>query len=189
MKRYFVWKDPDCNGISPEWLEISGNEFYDLVNDPANSERTFIPWCDEDEDGKDSFIFEVTEEEFKEWDRNRKREAYRRKAFFDEKILFVDWDEVVYYDDTDPVTLGDVIPDPDAHVEPTAEEELIEDLYEALKTLSKKERQIIDALYLKNDDNKSEREITRELGISHMTMNCRKNRVLKKLRKYFAQKK
>lgn len=31
--KYFIWKDEKCKGINPEWLEISGREFYSLLKE------------------------------------------------------------------------------------------------------------------------------------------------------------
>lgn len=26
--RYFIWKNHECNGINPEWVEITGSQFF-----------------------------------------------------------------------------------------------------------------------------------------------------------------
>ncbi len=186
MKRYFVWKDANCNGINPEWLEIGGKEFYELVNKPENAKRKFIPWYDEDGEIKDTFLYEATEEAYRDWDKQRKHEARLKKHYYDERMLFVDWDEVVYYDDVDPITRADMIPDPDAHVGPTDDELFVSDLYKALETLNEEERKLVDLLFL-NNDGRSEVKIARELGIPQQTLNYRKNVILKKLRAWFGR--
>ena len=50
MKRYFAWKDAGCNGIDPEWIEISGEEFALLKKE--NPQRRFIPSYNEDDPQK-----------------------------------------------------------------------------------------------------------------------------------------
>ena len=186
MKKYFVWKDANCNGINPEWLEISGKEFHKIVSDPENK-RWFIKWYDEDGECPDVFWYEVTYRVYLDHKEQKAREAYRRKKFFDENTLIVDFEEVLYYDDDGPVTRADTIVDEDAYVEPNPEEQLILDLQEALKTLSQEERELIDLLFLKNDDHKSERQIAKELGIPDMTINSRKKKIMQKLRLAFVQ--
>ena len=41
-KQYFVWKDPNCNGINPEWLEMTPREFYLFRKEPQNRTRLFV---------------------------------------------------------------------------------------------------------------------------------------------------
>ena len=41
-KKYFIWKDSECNGMNPEWIELTGEEFYKFINTPQNSGRKFI---------------------------------------------------------------------------------------------------------------------------------------------------
>ena len=64
---------------------------------------------------------------------------------------------------------------------------MISTLYEALDTLTSDERALINLLFLENDEGKSEREISREMGIPQKTLNCRKMKILQKLRSAFAQ--
>ena len=35
-KKYFIWKDPACNGMDIEWVELNGRAFYDLLKKPEN---------------------------------------------------------------------------------------------------------------------------------------------------------
>lgn len=60
-------------------------------------------------------------------------------------------------------------------------------LESALGHLTDDERLVIDVLYLKNSDNMSEREIAEKMGIPQKTLNNRKLKILKKLKKYLAQ--
>ena len=94
----------------------------------------------------------------------------------------MDLDEVVYYDDDDPITRAEIIADEDAYVEPNQEQLLINELYDALEALSSEERELVDLLFLKNDDHKSERKIAEEFGVPQKTLNCRKQAIIKKLK-------
>lgn len=77
MKRYFVWKDANCNGKNVEWKEITGTEFYALKR--AEPHRRFILWKNEDDPMDDGMLYEATEENYKEWDRERKRKEREDK--------------------------------------------------------------------------------------------------------------
>ncbi len=186
MKKYLIWKDANCNGINPEWIEVSGKEFHTIVSDPANKRR-FIKWFDEDGECPDVIWYEVDYKTYLDHKEEKAREAYRRKKFFDENTLIVDFDEVLYYDDDGPVTRGDTIIDEDAYIEPNAEQQLVADLYEVLDTLSNDERALIDLLFLKNNENKSVAKIARELGMPQQSLNYRKNVILKKMRGRFGR--
>lgn len=136
------------------------------------------------EDEEDTFtsVVEATYENYLEYDRERKKKAYNGKKAFDEHTVFVDLDEVVYYDDDDPITRAEIIADEDAYVEPNHEQLLINELYDALEALPYEERELVDLLFLKNDDHKSERKIAEKLGVAQKTLNCRKRAIVKKLK-------
>jgi RNA polymerase sigma factor (sigma-70 family) len=181
QRRYFVWKDAACKGINPEWIELTGKQFKEFVNNPENKNRYFIKFNEDEEDTFTSVV-EATYENYLEYDRERKKKAYNGKKAFDEHTVFVDLDEVVYYDDDDPITRAEIIADEDAYVEPNHEQLLINELYDALEALSYEERELVDLLFLKNDDHKSERRIAEELGVPQKTLNCRKQAIIKKLK-------
>ena len=73
--KYYIWKDSNCNGINPDWVEISGTQFFKLVQDKTQK-RYFKRIDDGTEDGADVLVFESTYEEYKEW--HRKNESKRR---------------------------------------------------------------------------------------------------------------
>lgn len=175
MKRYFIWKDGKFNGDKTEWLEIGGQEFYDFVNDPNNAVRHFIHQLDPTDPEADEVYYEATEETYKRWDRKRKKEEYVLQVKKENPVEIVSLDTILYYDDDGfPVTLGDTIPAPEP-------DPLIEDLYEALNTLSDKERALID-LFFFNNDGKNDSQIAAALGVPRMTLVNRKQKILKKLR-------
>lgn len=180
MKRYFIWKDGKFNGDKTEWQEISGQEFYDFVNDSQNADRHFIHQLDPTDPEADEVYYEATEETYKRWDRKRKKEEYVLQVKKENPVEIVSLDTILYYDDDGfPVTLGDTIPAPEP-------DPLIEDLYEALNTLSDKERALIDLLFF-NNDGKSDRQISRELGMPQKSLFNKKQKILAKLRCSLAQ--
>lgn len=72
--KYFIWKDEKCKGINPEWLEISGKEFYRLVSKPENAHRKFIKEpIDPENISMGFFVLEVTKDNYNKFDALRKR--------------------------------------------------------------------------------------------------------------------
>ena len=188
--RYFLWKDPKCNGINPEWIEISKDEYIAFINVEDAHQRRInrrrrFEITEDDWDGNRTSAFEVTLERYREWDAEKHREAYKKQIEEEEGITFVSLDAPIYNEDGEDFTLYDIIPS-DYGVD-HSREELIETLYEALETLTDEEREFIDILYINNDEKKSERQIARELGIPQRTFHHRKERVLEKLREKVAQ--
>ena len=182
MKRYFIWKDGVYNGEDTVWERISGKQYYALVNSPEGEGRYFAHTKECEDDRVYEYYFEVTRENYLKWKRENMAEIRNLQEKYEHPLEFVSLDTILYYDDDGmPVTLADTIPEPEP-------DPMIEELKEALKCLTKKERALIDLLYLKNDEGKSERLIARELGIPQKTLNCRKTKILEKLRSVFAQK-
>lgn len=193
--RYFLWKDPECKGINPEWIEISKDEYIAFINVEDKHQRRInrrrrFEITEDDWDGNRTSAFEVTLKRYREWDAEKHREAYKKQIEEEEGITFVSLDAPLYNDDGEDFTLYDIIPSD--YGEDHSFDALKEELYEALDTLSDEERQLINILffenrYLENGKKKSERRIARELGIPQKTFNDRKLAIFEKLRFYFAQ--
>ena len=45
-KRFFAWKDANCDGKNPKWIEMSGKEFYAFKQLPGNYDRKFVALSD-----------------------------------------------------------------------------------------------------------------------------------------------
>lgn len=191
MKRYFIWKDGKYNGKDTEWLEINGEEFACLKeNEPK---RRFIPNYDEDDPESDVFLYEATKEDYNEWNRDQMRYHYREKVFH-KKYKFVSLDDLVSEEDEEGLTWAEIIPDT-SEEDAAAHEEWLEwhekaliALRETITELKPEEKELINLIFLKNPDNKSEVEIAKEKGIPQQTLNYRKNALLKKMKKILAQK-
>ena len=181
MKRFFIWKDGKYNGENTEWQEISGEEFYELVNDPANSDRLFIHHNDVYDNEADEVYFEATEENYKRWDRMRKKEEYDLQIKLENPIEVVSLDTVLYYDDNGiPVTLADEIPEPDP-------DPMIVALYEVIDKLLPEEREMITRYYLDNPQKKSQRVIAEEMGMPQQTFSYRLKKILEKMKRLFGE--
>ena len=192
MKRYFVWKDAECNGINPEWLEISGEEFNRITDEEP--ERRFIPSYDEeDPENCDWYYYEATVEDYKDWNRERMRYIRHNKRLH-EKYKVVSLDELVDEEDEEGLTWADIIPDTSAEDAETHEawlewhEKALAALREAVSELDEDEMEIVNLVFLDNPEKKSERTIAKEKEIPHMTFNNRKRAVLKKLKKKIEKK-
>lgn len=192
MKRYFVWKDANCNGINPEWLEISGEEFSKLKKE--NPQRRFIPSYNEDdpEDG-DCFLYEATQKAFRDWNREHMRYV-RHNALLYKKYKVVSFDDLVDENDEEGLTWADIIPDTSEEDAESHEawlewhDKAIAALREALTELKLKELETVNLIFLDNPEKKSEVVLSKEKNIPQQTLNYRKNAVLKKLRRIMAEK-
>ena len=193
MKRYFAWKDANCNGENIEWVELSGSEFYALKKE--NPSRRFITSCDEDDPDSDCYYYETTIEDYNEWNKEQMREA-RRIEYLEKNYKVVSLDDLVSADDEEGLTWAEIIPDT------RDDDELLESQYRArmawlrrmlpsaLQILKKKQLDAIKWLYLDEDGyyeeidsktgekvkkHKSEKEVAEEHGIPEKTLNNRKN--------------
>ncbi len=73
--KYYVWKDPNCNGTNPEWIQMSRKNFLDFIKEPENACRKFIRIpIDPDKRTRGVYVIEATEEEYRKWDALRRRE-------------------------------------------------------------------------------------------------------------------
>ena len=62
-KKFLVWKDKNCNGVNPEWLFLTGDEFYEFIQKEENKGRHFIKMPPMDK-GDDEITIEATKEEY-----------------------------------------------------------------------------------------------------------------------------
>ena len=184
-KRYFAWKNPNCNGVNPEWIELSGKEFYELQKKPENKTRYFATLAHPELDDV-CYVMECT---IGDYLKNHKEncETYHKYGLKKK----ANKTEVSYYStvtDTSLLTYEDVIPDENENVEEKAIKSIqIERLKMAVKKLSLDEQAILQALYFQNEDGKSERQIAKELSKYSMTLNRQHKRILEKLKKSLLQ--
>ena len=190
MKRYFVWKDANCNGKNGEWKEITGTEFYALKR--AEPHRRFILWKNEDDPMDDGMLYEATEENYKEWDRERKRKE-REEQYVEEHFTVFSIDDPVGTDDEEGLTWADIIPDTRDEDEQADEEyqewkeNALKAMREAISELKEKDRETVILIFFDNPK-KPISQIAEENHIPQQTLNYRKNAVLKKLRKKVLEK-
>ena len=173
-KTYFAWANPQRTA----WIEMTGEEFYQFINQEENKHRKFIPADDEYEETENSFIYmEVSIEDYREWDRKRKK---RERELEKKSVEIVSAEMVISMDkDGFALTLGDTL------CEDTSEQERLEDLLfdisVAINELSAEEQRIIKAAFSgakkQNDD-----VIAAYLGMQRTTFRYHKKKILEKLR-------
>jgi hypothetical protein len=99
---FFVWKDPNCNGVNPEWIQMTGKQFHEFITRPENQKRKFIKeYVDPYNRRLGFYRFEVTLEVFRKWDANRKRDlrAQRNDMLNLPRLSAVDKDELSEQED------------------------------------------------------------------------------------------
>lgn len=183
--KYFIWKDEKCKGINPEWLEISGREFYSLLKE--SPKKRYFEKIDECvEDGADVLVFETTYERYKKWHREheRKRRSKRLELKYINSIIFLN-DYIV----SSEGYLNDFIADIDENVEDKALKNIeYFVLQDAIKNLNDEEKLVLDIVKKAMEENKSERGICKELGIDREKFRYQREKVFKKIKKYFSPK-
>lgn len=182
--KYYIWKDVNCNGTKPDWIEISGAQFFALGKDKTQK-RYFKRIDDGVEDGADVLIMETTYEEYKDW--HKKQESKRRKKKRQEqyKPQFISLDELV--SDTE-FTYSEVIPDTSVNVEDdvlTNIENAM--LREIIASLSDEEKQVLKIVKQAIEKKISERQICREMEIDREEFRYKREKIFKKIRKSFPQ--
>ena len=121
-------------------------------------------------------LMEVTEETYKEYYRDKRRQKYideRSKANGDVSYNALDTEEILGED-----VFADTKTDVEAEV---INKMTVAELRKALLLLSPDERELITAIYIHN---LTEREFAKQKGVYHNAVHKRKLRVLEKLRKF-----
>lgn len=184
--RYFVWKNPKCNGINPEWIELRPREYYAFVKCPLNKGRYFIDFNADSQEDTDVLMMEVTAEEYAEWDRRRHQYRYRRDFEMEYEDYVVSLEEKVTEDDE--MLFSEVIADINADTENEAIHQMdLLQLKAALDKLTPEELSLINALFRDNFERCGERSVATDLGIAQKTLNNHKRKIFEKTKKTLAQ--
>lgn len=182
--KYYIWKNPECNGVDPEWIEITGSQFFSLEKNKS-IKRYFKRIDDGVEDGADVLILETTYEEYKDW--HKKQESKRRKKKSQEqyKPQFISLDELT---SDSEFTYSEVIPDTSVNVEDVVFADIENSMLKAIiKTLNDDEKKVLMIVKKSIEENISERKICEKLGVDQSTFWSRKNKIFKKIKKSFGQ--
>ena len=112
----------------------------------------------------------VTEDVYYAYKRPAWRETKRRRVRNDNEYSLAALEEDGFEAVSGEALIDDIV----------ADNLLLEQLFAALAELTGDERGLIDALFF---EEKSEREVARELGVSQPAIHKRRNRILEKLKK------
>lgn len=177
--KYYIWKDPGCNGTNPDWIEISGTQFYALGKDKTQK-RYFKRIDDGVEDGADVLIMETTYEEYKDWHKRQESKRRKKKRQEQYKPQFISLDDTVYNTE---FTYNDVIPDEDISIEESfvMENESYR-LEKIIEELNEKEKLVFDILMEAYNSSVSERMVCLKRGMDQGTFIYRKKKLLNKFR-------
>ena len=180
-KKYLAWKDPSCNGVNPQWIELSGKEFYSLMKQPENRHRRFIRFGNEDCPEADIIVLETTEKEYKKWRKTFDRSYYLSKVASEYKVLSMEQP----LSEQTSLSLHEVIADKSVNIEAEIlHKEDLKLIVKLLDTLTELEKQAILMAFFEMPD-KADSEICRIKGIKRTTFSDRKNRALAKLKKIY----
>ena len=183
MKTYLVWKDPSCNGINPDWQEITGQEFLALVRSPESKGRHFVKLFSENADGSDGcFVMESTKAEYLKWKKEKRHREYLRDSN-------PGYTQISYHAiETEDGCYGEeLLRDEDCDVEAECLRMFeIEAVRAAIASLNDDERQLVEYFYLSKNQG-TERGYAELAGIPKSTVNRRKAAVLSKLKKFLEE--
>lgn len=178
---YYVWKDPTCEGINPQWQQMNGRKFYEFLQNEGK-DRYFITMDDGADQGMDIITMETTREKYLEWDKEKARKYRLKKSQELCAPTMISMDALV--GDDKELTYHDIIADDSVDVEAeVAENFMLERLREVVADLPAEDLEILDALFFNNDEELSDRQIASKKGVSKSTLNRRKIEILKKLKK------
>lgn len=168
-RQYFRKKDPCAQNHDVEWIEMSGQEFYQFVSSPEGRGRYFIDM--------DDYVIEASKTEYTTWRREKDHSDYLKEHEADCIILSLYSDNIAECGNGESVIT-------DRHTAPengTSEYARNKALYEALSLLDAKSYKLIHALFLEEKP-KSLRKLSKETGIPVMTLQNRKKKILMQLR-------
>ena len=180
-KKYLRWADPNRAGVSDNWIEMQWNEFLLFVRNEGRR-RYFVRINDGEEDGMEVYIMEATRSKYLEWHRENQRRYERRKLKEKKGIVMISYE----------ACLGDSFFS-ESELEATDPQEVLEEdtelllLDQSLDALNGNERELLRSLFFDNDDGLNDREIGDMLGIKQRTFSSKKNKILKKIKKHFAE--
>lgn len=182
-KYYLFWKDANCNGVNPEWIFMTGKDFYNFIKKPENKNRYFMTLDDRVCRDADIITMECTEEKYKEWRIQKNHEDYLDR--FENEHEFISINS--YIPDSESMTYEEVIADESVDIEDdlmrVVKNQLLKVFFEGL---SEKEKTLINILYIENNG-KNEFAIAKENGIAQQTLNNQKLALRKKLKNFLGK--
>ena len=183
--KYFVWKDVNCNGVNPEWIEMDGRTFYEFTKDHANKNRRFVRLGNEVCEEADIIYLEATYEQFLKWHKEDVRNYRIRKDEKENPYKKVSFDDKA--GELHDLTFNEVVPDDSVNVEQEVVSKLhYEYVRKIVMDLPLEERHIIEVMYY-GPKQLSARSAATIFGIPQKTLNNKKIKIFEKIKKSLAQ--
>ena len=183
--KYFVWKDVNCNGVNPEWIEMDGRSFYAFTKDPANKDRRFVRLGNEVCEEADIIYLEATYEQFLKWHKEDVRNYRIRKDEIENPYKKVSLDDKA--SELHELTFNEIVPDNSVNIEQEVVDKLhCEYVRKIVMDLPLEERHIIEVMYF-GPEQLSVREAAVIFGVPFQTLHSKKTQIFKKIKKSFRQ--
>ena len=184
VKKYFIWKNPECNGINPEYVEVSGKKYYEIIK--ADERKRYFKQIDEGvEFGMEVYVMETTYSDYLEWHKEQERKRRKKKEQEEYQPKFVCLNDFV---GDSELTYEEVIADENVNVEDDAIKNLeLQVLRECIANLTEKEQEIIRLIRISLEEDLSERDLCNLAGMKRTTFRSRKDKIFKKIEKSFVQ--
>ena len=174
---YLIKKNPVSGKDNTEWIQLSGEEFYQFVHSKEGKGRYFIHLTDDIEYEADEIYIEAGYEEFCSWKREDNRHRYLREC--GDKILILSSDVQVSEDGL----LIDTLADNKVSIEEEyAEQDERERFRTIIRSLEPEERELLNVMHLSGRV-RTERETANELGVSRDMIKRRKKKLFSKFQK------
>ena len=185
-KKFYAWKNRDCQGINPEWIELTGTQFVEICKAnkalPDEEKRWFykLPGLEE---GDDYLVLECTHQEYLKSQVEKEQRAYKIDIWDMYQVLSFDF---VYTDDSDEeYTLHDIVEDSRVNVEDTAfDNYFTNSLYEAISFLNQEDKEFILYWIEKKKAGLSDDKIADSLNITVDKLRWKNKQVCKELKKF-----
>ncbi|MBQ3077568.1 MAG: hypothetical protein IJC43_06900 [Clostridia bacterium] len=174
-KKYFRKKDPATFETTKEWVEMTGREFYAFVTAPENKSRRFMDLGD--------VVLECTEEQY----RANRTEADHHRYLREQETKWTLVSLEHYMEQHGHLSKPFCEEDAQKVESEVLKRLAIESLHRAISLLDERDRTVVEGLYL-TDPPKTLRQLSVELGVSTMTVQRRKERILQTLLEQLSEK-
>ena len=182
-KKYYVWKNRECQGINPEWIELTGKEFVELCKankDLPDEEKRWFYKLPGLEEGDDYLVLECTKEKYLESQNEKEKRAYKVNLWDEFNIVSLDYK---YTDSSgEEYSLGDMVADPNANVE---NDYLSGVLYDAIDQLDISDKEFILYWIKSKKMGMPDENIAQSLGITRNILRYAIETICGKLKMFF----
>ena len=166
-KRYFRKDDPLCSPDDIRWIEMTGKEYYSFVTNPENQDRYFIDMG--------NCVLECTKAEARTHISEMNHQYYIKKQRVQEIMSLSALESTC--DCNGEEVIADDLQDVFSIVSSSIEKQ---ELLKILDYLDSPSYHLIYELYL-SPNQKTERDIAAEYGVSQTTIHKRKKKILNQL--------